>query len=119
MLIRHYMPIVLNLLASTAAMSKCIFLFATIVANEYGHSPHFKDIAIITSLLCLIIYLMQLTSNKFIRISKNEHPGPTLFKICFFIGRCEIKFLILSETFPFCSKHTIFEIFRNNAIRHI
>ena len=40
-ILSKFLPIVL----SKPAMSKSIFLFATNVANKYGHSPHFYGIA--------------------------------------------------------------------------
>ena len=38
-----------SLYVSRSAMSKGIFSFATNVANEYSHSPHFEDIAKLVS----------------------------------------------------------------------
>jgi len=37
------LPIRQQVLASKTAMPNSIFAFATIVANKYGHSPHFIE----------------------------------------------------------------------------
>ena len=56
-----------------AAMSKSISSFATNVANQYGHSPHFYGIAATKH-----HFHVHLIVTKIIEISQILHPEPTL-----------------------------------------
>ena len=62
--------------AFITAMSKSIFSFATNVASEYGHSPHFEDGAKIVSQVSHIVQ----NSRTFQKSSSSYWANSYLFK---------------------------------------
>ena len=73
-------------LCSRSAMSKIFFSFTTNVANEFGHSPHFEDIA----KTVFQIAMPCLTQFRIHEHFKKVHPGPTLISYQDLIKKCEL-----------------------------